>query len=286
MKKYRLISAALAAALALAGCTTGTESTTTSSTDSGDSASTTEKLRVGMECNYAPFNWTTTEESETTVAISDVDYADGYDVVIAAKLAEAVGREVEIVKTDWDALIPALKAGEIDCIIAGMTETEERALEVDFTSPYYISKEVVIVRKDSELANITNIQELSGYKVIGQMGTIYDDIIDQIEGVVHMDAATDFPAAINALQYGEVDAVTSELPVAVGVTSANDDLTYVEFDSENGFEGSETDASVSIAVAKDNTDLLDALQEALDNISEEEREEIMTTAVETQPASE
>ena len=78
-------------------------------------------LRVGMECDYAPFNWTQVEANDTSVAISEVDQADGYDVVIASLIAESLGREVQIVKTDWDSLIPSLNAGAIDCIIAGMT---------------------------------------------------------------------------------------------------------------------------------------------------------------------
>lgn len=253
---------------------------------SSDAEGTGSVLRVGMECNYAPFNWTTTEEGETTVAINDVDYADGFDVVIASRLAEAMGREVEIVKLDWDSLIPALQHDQIDAVIAGMTDTEERRESVDFTTPYYVSEEVVIVRADSELANISSISELSGMKVIGQLNTVYDTIIDQIDGVEHMPAAETFPAAIQALQGGAVDAVTSELPVAIGVTSANPDLVYVQFADGQGFSGSETDASVSIAVNKGNTELLNALQEALDGISEEERQNLMLEATNRQPAGE
>lgn len=243
-------------------------------------------LRVGMECNYAPFNWTTTEATDTTVQINSVDYADGFDVVIASMLAERMGMEVEIVKLDWDSLIPALQNNQIDAVIAGMTDTEERRQSVSFTTPYYVSEEVVIVRADSEFANITSIQELSGSNVVGQMNTIYDDIIDQIDGVNHMPAAETFPAAIQALQGGAVDAVTSELPVAIGVTSANPDLKYIQFAEGQGFSGSEQDASVSIAVAKDNTELLNALQEALDSISEDERQQLMLDATNRQPAGE
>ena len=243
-------------------------------------------LRVGMECNYAPFNWTTTEATDTSVQINSVDYADGFDVVIASMLAERMGMEVEIVKLDWDSLIPALQNNQIDAVIAGMTDTEERRQSVSFTTPYYVSEEVVIVRSDSEFANITSIQELSGSNVVGQMNTIYDDIINQIDGVNHMPAAETFPAAIQALQGGAVDAVTSELPVAIGVTSANPDLKYIQFAEGQGFSGSEQDASVSIAVAKDNTELLNALQEALDSISEDERQQLMLDATNRQPAGE
>ena len=275
--------AAVSAALILAGCsssTTGTATTTTES-DSGT-------FRVGMECNYAPFNWTTTTEGEYTQPLSTSDYCDGYDVVIASTIAKTLGKDVQIVKTDWDALIVDLQQGSLDAIIAGMTETPERAEQVSFTSPYYVSPEVVIVRNDSDLTGITDIQELSGRKVQGQMGTLYDTIIDDIDGVVHVEAATDFPAAINALQHGDVDAVTSELPVAIGVCAANPDLTYVQFEKGHGFTsaGDEGGVTVSIAVAKENTELLKDVQAALDQISEADRAAAMEAAVLRQPASE
>ncbi len=240
-------------------------------------------LRVGMECDYAPFNWTQTEASETAVAISSVDYADGYDVVISTMIAEALGRRVEIVKTDWDSLIPALNAGQIDCIVAGMTETPARAESVNFTTPYYESDMTVIIRKGSPLENIQSIQELSGYRVLGQINTTYDEIIDQIEGVVHLTPLASYPRMVLSLQADEADAITAELPVAVGVVSANPDLTYVTFAQGQGFE---VDTSVSIAVAKSNTQLLDAIQAALDQISQQTRLEIMQAAVERQPAVE
>ena len=239
-----------------------------------------------MECNYAPFNWTTTIPSDTTVPITSVDYADGFDVVIASMLAQQLGMEMQIVKLDWDNLIPALQHDQIDAVIAGMTDTPLRRESVDFTTPYYVSEEVIIVRNDSPLVSISSISELSGYKVKGQMNTIYDEIIDQIDGVVHMPAAETFPASIQALMAGGVDAVTSELPVAIGVVSANPGLTYIQFSAGNGFSGSEQDASVSIAVQKGNTELLNALQAALDTISEAQRQQLMLDATNRQPAGE
>ena len=147
---------------------------------------------------------------------------------------------------------------------------------------------VVFLQAGSDLTEITDIQELSGRKVQGQMGTLYDTIIDDIDGVVHVEAATDFPAAINALQHGDVDAVTSELPVAIGVCAANPDLTYVQFEQGHGFTsaGDEGGVTVSIAVAKENTDLLKDVQAALDQISEADRAAAMEAAVLRQPASE
>ncbi|MBQ1877333.1 MAG: transporter substrate-binding domain-containing protein [Erysipelotrichaceae bacterium] len=273
--RFRRILVVLLVVFLLAGCS-----------QQANNESSKPVLRVGMECNYAPFNWTTTAKGATTVAISAVDYADGFDVVIASMLAGKMGREVQIVKLDWDNLIPALQHDQIDAVIAGMTDTADRREIVDFTTPYYVSEEVVIVRKDGPLANITSIRDMAGFKVQGQMNTVYDDIIEQISGVNHLPAAETFPAAIQALLAGGVDAVTSELPVAIGVTAANPSLAYIRFSGNNGFAGSEVDASVSIAVKKGNSELLNSLQKALDTISEADRQQLMLDATDRQPAGE
>lgn len=243
----------------------------------------TNKLRVGMECNYAPFNWTQVESSEYAVAISSADYCDGYDVQIAKSIANSLGRELEVVKTDWDGLIPALNNNQIDLVIAGMTDTPERRESVNFTTPYYESDMVVIVRGDSDLVNITSIQDLSGHKVLGQANTTYDEIIDQIDGVEHVTPLATYPRMILSLQSGEVDAITAELPVANTVVAANPDLAIVSFAQGKGFD---VDTSVSIAVKKENTDLLNDVQKALDGISEETRINIMSEASVRQPAIE
>lgn len=240
-------------------------------------------LRVGMECNYAPFNWTQVNKTDSCVAISAVDYADGYDVQIAKLIAADLGMEVEIVKTDWDGLIPALNAGQIDCVIAGMTETPVRAEEVNFTSPYYESQMVVIVNAGSELVGIDDIQQLSGYRVLGQINTTYDEIIDQIDGVVHMTPLATYPRMILSLTSNEADAITAELPVAQGVVAANPGLAIVSFADGKGFD---VDTSVSIAVAKNNPELLNNIQKALDKISVETRNQLMLDATNNQPAVE
>ena len=299
MKKMSLVTAlAVSAAMLLAGCGSGSGSSAAASTaaSSADAAATTaaaaaatestasgDPFRVGMECNYAPFNWTTITQNEFTQPISDTDYADGYDVVIAARMADALGRPVQIVKLDWDNLILSLQNNQIDAIIAGMTDTPEREQEVAFTSPYYTSEEVMIVRADSDYASATSIQDFSGAVVQGQMNTIYDEVIDQIQGVTHQPAAETFPAAIQALQAGAVDGVVSELPVANGVVAANPDLAIVRFAEGKGFDA---DTSVSIAVRKEDTDLKDQLDTALTAISTDERNELMEAAVERQPANE
>ncbi len=278
MNTIRKSLTVLACAALLTGCASNTPTSTAAS-----SSNSSDTLRVGMECNYAPFNWSTTKEGEYTQPISSADYCDGYDVVVAKNLADKIGKKVEIVKLDWDNLILSLNNNQIDAVIAGMTATDERKQQVNFTDPYYVSEEVLIVKKDSQYTSATSLEDFKGATVQGQMNTIYDEVIDQIPGVNHMPAAETFPAAIQALQAGSVNAVTSELPVANGVVSANPDLAIVRFAEGKGFEA---DTSVSIAVRKNDDELLNALQDALKTIDTDTRNTWMEEAVNRQPANE
>ena len=278
MNTIRKSLTVLACAALLTGCASNA-----SASSAASSTSSSDTLRVGMECNYAPFNWSTTKEGEYTQPISSADYCDGYDVVVAKNLADKIGKKVEIVKLDWDNLILSLNNNQIDAVIAGMTATDERKQQVNFTDPYYVSEEVLIVKKDSQYTSATSLEDFKGATVQGQMNTIYDEVIDQIPDVNHMPAAETFPAAIQALQAGSVDAVTSELPVANGVVSANPDLAIVRFAEGKGFEA---DTSVSIAVRKSDDELLNALQDALKTIDTDTRNTWMEEAVNRQPANE
>ncbi len=100
----------------------------------GCAKSSSDEFRVGMECGYAPFNWTQTDDSNGAVKIAgSSDYAGGYDVEIAKLIAEGLGKKLVIVKTSWDGLPPAVESGTINAIIAGMSPTAERKMTLDFT---------------------------------------------------------------------------------------------------------------------------------------------------------
>ena len=245
-----------------------------------------EQFVVGMECAYAPFNWQTSQESETTVSLGNAGYADGYDVQIAKRIADDLGKELVIKKISWDGLSVALESGEIDAIIAGMTANETREEGIDFTTPYYDSEGMImIVRKDGEEAKFTDIQQFSGKNVVGQKGTNYDDVIDQIKGVHHATAKATYPEMVVALQQGDVDGITAEMAVAEGVVAANKDLTIVQFDEGKGFE-CDTTVSIGLKEGTRDSEFFKQVQASLDKITVDERKQLMTEAVDRQPAGE
>lgn len=278
MNMKHSIFAIAAAAMLAAGCS-GAPAADAGTEDK-------DTFTVGMECDYAPFNWQTAEATDTSTELgSGAGYCDGYDVKISSELADKMGKKLVVKKINWDGLQPALESGDIDAIIAGMTASEDREEGIDFTTPYYESEMVMIVPKDSEAVNFDDIQQFSGWKVIGQKNTNYDTVIDQIEGVDHVTPKAKYPELILALQAGEAQAITAELPVAKGIVEANPDLTYITFADGKGFD---VDTSVSIGLKNDtrDTESFKQIQTALDEISQEQREEWMLNAVNNAPTGE
>lgn len=247
------------------------------------SAAMAETLRVGMECNYAPFNWTQASETENTEPISGGGYADGYDVRIAQRIADYLGYDLEIVKTEWDGLIMSVMSGKIDCIIAGMSPTEERLMTIDFTDPYYESDLVIVVRKDGAYANSTSLADFAGAKITGQLNTFHYTVIDQIPDVKKQTAMDTFPTMIVALNAGAIDGYVSERPGAESAIATNPDLTYVAFEAGSGFVCDPADTTVAVGVAK-GSELTAKINEALASISAEERVSIMEEALAAQPS--
>ena len=116
-------------------------------------------LTIAMECAYAPYNWAQSDDSNGAVPISNVpgSYANGYDVMMAKKICEANGWELEVVQSDWDSLVPGVQTGTFDAVIAGQSMTAERSEQVDFAGPYYYASIVCVTKTDSPYANAQGI---------------------------------------------------------------------------------------------------------------------------------
>ena len=274
MKKVLFFVVMLIGAVALASC---------SSNEQFDLEEETEFV-VGLEAAYAPFNWSTSVENEFTVPLAGQPgvFVDGYDVVVSSMIADDLGLDLVIKAIDWDGLIPALLSGEIDMIIAGMSPTAERAETVSFSDEYFRSEQVMVVSTGGAYANATSLADFNGARVVAQLGTLQDDLIDQITSVNHLDPLDTYALLATAVAQNAADAFIAELPVAQGMVATNSNLTIIRFTGENGFSVSDEDVIVSVALRQEDVNLLAAVNEALAGISTDTRNQIMAEALERQ----
>lgn len=241
-----------------------------------------EKLTVGMECGYAPFNYTQTKNKNDAVKISNADgYANGYDVMIAKRIAEELNRELVIVKYEWDALIPAVTAGTLDFIIAGMSPTAERLESIDFSDAYYESQLVIVVRKDGKYANAAKLSDFNGAKIVAQLGTFHDVALENqaaANGIIRQTPLETFPAMINALNTKAIDGYVAEEPGAVSDCSINSDFTYIHLvNNDTGFTASAEDVQIAVGLKK-GSELTAQVNASLAKISAADRLAMMSKA--------
>ena len=249
-------------------------------------------LTVGMECTYAPYNWTQTDDSNGAVPISNVagSYANGYDVMIAKRICETYGWKLEIVSSAWDSLTPAVQARTMDANIAGQSMTADRMAEVNMAGPYYYATIVCLTTKDSPYANAKSIADLRGGKCTSQSGTIwYDSCLPQIEGAELIAPAETANAMLMQLQTGTVDFVCTDMPTAMGAVAKDDNLVILNFSGTAGdfqFASEQERAenvNLGISVLKGNAELTQAVNRVLSILDEADFNALMDYAIAIQP---
>lgn len=251
-------------------------------------------LRVGMECAYAPFNWTQSSQEvsngDKAVPIYGTeDYAYGYDVMLAQKIADELGWELEIHKVEWSSIVLGMNSGDYDVIIAGMGYTEERDNSVDFTEPYYIRNNVLIVNKDGAYGNAKTLTDFKGASSTTQVGTIWEQYVPQIPDVKQLTYYETTSEVVMAVSMGVADCGVIDEPTAMSATIANPNLAYIKLDESDGFTIPEGQSlNVCIAVKEGESELQKELDNALKAIKwdEAKMKELMELAVELQPLSE
>ncbi len=273
----------MAAASLLAGCGSKAAST-------GEEK---KVLKVGMECAYAPFNWTQSAKEvsngdEAVPIYGTSDYAYGYDVMLAKKLADQLGWELEIHKVDWSSIVLGMNSGDYDVIIAGMGYTEDRDKSVDFTDPYYIRNNVIIVNKKGDYAGAKTLSDFTGASATTQIGTIWEQYVPQIPGVEQLTFFETTSEVVMAVAMNSADCGVLDEPTAMSAAIANPDIAYIKLDDSDGFTVPEGQSlNVCIAVKEGNTELRDELDKALDAIdwTEDKMVDLMDLAVTLQPLS-
>lgn len=246
-------------------------------------------LRVAMECAYAPYNWSQADDSNGAVPIAGTNnYAYGYDVMMAKLIAESMGKELEIVKLDWDGLVPAVMSGDVDLVIAGQSITAERLEMVDFSDPYFYASIVTLTKADSAYASAASVADLAGATCTSQLGTIWYDIcLPQIPEANILTAQENAPAMLVALDSGAVDLVVTDMPTAMAAVAVYDDMVLLDFTGTDGeFEVSEEEINLGISMKKGNTELLEAVNAVLATMTVADYEAMMEEAIAVQPLSE
>ncbi len=298
MSKITCLVLSLVLALSLAACGSGSTASTTAAADAAAAAASTGVedgvLTIAMECAYAPYNWIQGDDSNGAVPISNVpgSYANGYDVMIGKKIAEANGWELEVIQADWDSLVPGIQSGIYDAVIAGQSMTAERSEQVDFAGPYFYASIVCVTKKDSPYATATSIADLTGGKCTAQIATIwYDQCLPQIDGALVQTAAETAPAMLMALETGSVDFICTDMPTAQGAVAAYPDMTILDFSGTDGdFQFSDEvraeNVNIGVSVKKGNTELKNMIDSVLSTMTADDMNALMEQAIAIQPLSE
>jgi len=288
MKKTKIVGT-MALALALISAVSLT------SCKEKKTASSKPVLKVGMECAYAPFNWTQDSDKtpDGTAAVPifrEKYYAYGYDVAVAQMLADHLGMDLEIHKSEWSSIGISMDVGDYDCIIAGMGKTPERELAYSFTSPYYYRDNCIVVKADGPYAEVKGLSDMagSGVRLTTQLGTGWIPLLDQIPGAVKSGNFETTSECFMAVSNDVADVAIVDLPTAQSALLTNKNLKIIQLDKADTFVGDGPMVNVCIATRKTDTALRDKLQKAMDELGWNDKakmDALMEKAITQQPAA-
>lgn len=262
MKKLSIamLSMVLAGSMLLTACGGGnTQATedTGSDTQQSETAENTEGgvLRMGTNATFPPYEY-----------MDENNEVAGIDAEIAAAIADKLGMELDITDMAFESLIPALQAGTIDIVLAGMTVDPERAEQVNFTDTYATGVQVVIVPENSDIAPVENEEgamevDLTGKTIGVQTGTTGDLYCTDDYGQEFVKQFDNGPLAVAALMNGQVDCVVIDNEPAKNYVAANEGLKILDTAFAN--------EDYAAAIAKDNTELFEQVNTAIQELKED-----------------
>ena len=235
-----------AVALVAAGCgsdddsgSTGSE--TSASTEGGGGGG--EPLSVGSDIPYPPF-----EQGKAG------EYT-GFDIELMEAIGEKIGRTPEFTDTSFETIFRDVAQGKFEAVISAATITEEREESVAFSDPYYLSEQAILVKEGSD---ITGLDDLSGKTVGAQQGTTGLSLGKEKANASELRPYPEGPDAVNALKSGTVEAVIIDAPVAQNAVEESGGVEIAE--------KVPTEEEYGIALAKDNTELLEEINQGLKEV--------------------
>ncbi|MGN1356038.1 MAG: ABC transporter substrate-binding protein [Bacilli bacterium] len=182
----------------------------------------------------------------------------GVDVAIAKEIAKELGKKLVVKNVDFDSIVSELKSGKADFAAAGMSITEERKKQVDFTIEYVTSNQVVVVKKDSSLNDIT---QLEGKRIAVQLGTVGDSYVTENYKNSEINRQKKFLVAAEAVKNNKADCIVMDQIPAQQLVSQNPELKILD--------GILFKDSYGMAVKKGNTELLDTMNTVLQRLIDE-----------------
>lgn len=239
-------------------------------------------IRVGIECDHAPYNWEEDAKTDSNVPLVNNPgfFAEGYDVKIAVAVLDEIGAKAEFYKIPFNDLIRALNDGEIDAIFSGMVDTEERKKLIAFSEPYQDRKVeyAVVLNRNSKYTGAESIIDLKGAKMIAQKDSRFDDVIDQIPNVIHLEPIESQSEIIDEVIKFNADGTVVNYDTGQSYANAHyRHLMVIRFDEGKGFDLGFT--GLSAGFRKTDKSLLDDVNHAIGNISERQRRHIMDLAI-------
>ncbi|MCZ4354242.1 lysine/arginine/ornithine ABC transporter substrate-binding protein [Roseovarius aestuarii] len=213
-----------------------------------------ETLRIATEGAYPPFNF-----------VDESGEVKGFDVEIAKALCAEMKADCEIVTQAWDGIIPGLKAGKYDAIVASMSITDKRKKAVDFTDPYYAAGAALVAPKDSDIAYTP--EGLEGKTIGVQRATTYANLVEKKFPGATLKTYDTVENHNLDLQAGRLDGVVAQ-QMLMHTWLENEGGDSFEFKGEAVKDAEYIGSGAGIAVEKGNTELLDALNAALDTIQQ------------------
>ncbi len=253
MKKILAVLLAMAMLFGLAACSSGGSEPAAESASVIDEIKTAGKLTVGTSADYPPYEFHT--------EIDGVDTIVGLDIAIAQAIADDMGVELDIVDMSFDNLLMSLANGEFDMVIAGMTSNEERLKAVDFSEPYMVSKNLILVKSENA-DKYKTLDDLKGAKGGAQTGSIpYQRCVEYCgeESSVGLAKVQDL---VMELQAGKLDLIFLDYMTVLTYAAVNDDLEAVDVNIPT------TDSGYCIAVEKGNTELAEYINGVLSKLAE------------------
>ena len=248
---------------------------------SNQTSNETRIFRIGTECNYPPNNWQEKEATDSNIPIINQEgfYAEGYDIQIAKLVAESIGAKLEVKKFSWNDLIPALNRNEIDAIFSGMLDTSARKKVIAFSDVYDIqdSEYGIIVHKDGKYVDAKTLKDFIGASILAQKDTHADRAITQIRGAIHLPPATKVNELFDKLRKKEADAIILDLDSAKTYERVYPGFVMVKLSEGEGFKFDFT--GICAGVRKNDTKLVQEINDALKGISKRDRQRIMDQTI-------